>query len=295
MFGRHMLFDRAKICASWHHLERSTSMQFSFKKYVRALARLAWIPLLCGAQFLRADIMIPVVNSSFEDISGETPFNEFTFGPLNGWELYDPGSITNGGAGNTFFIGTLAPTAPVYFTNGAPHGSRVAIAFNYHGSGGTGEYGLQQTLSATLQANTTYTLQVDVGNIASGTSLDGTFFPLTGFPDYRIDLLAGGQVIASDNNSLAGSLAEGAFSTSTLQFTADPDHLQLGQLLGIRLVNLNRIDPLFPSSDLEVDFDHVRLSAITSVPEPNSLFMISTAMLGLTFLRLNRRKCNGHL
>ena len=250
------------------------------------LLTLLMLPFVCGclAKAARADF-ITLVNPSFEDISGETPFNEFTFGPFNGWGLYDPGAITNGGAGNTFFVGTLAPTAPVYFTNGAPHGQRVAIAFNYAGSGGLGEYGLQQTLTSALQANTTYTLQVDVGNIASGTSLNGTFFPLAGFPAYRIDLLAGGQVIASDNNSLGGSLADGTFATSTLQFTPDPAHSQIGQLLGIRLVNLNRIDPLFPTSDLEVDFDNVRLSTIASVPEPSCSVMLSIAAAAFAGLR----------
>jgi hypothetical protein len=164
-----------------------------------------------------ADLIV-VVNPSFEDISGETPFNEFTFGPLNGWQLYDPGLITNGGAGGTFFIGTLTPNPPAFFHSGATNGQRVGIAFNFAGCGGQGEYGMQQTLAATLQPKLTYTLQVDIGNIASGTAVNGSFFPLAGFPGYRVDLLAGGQVIASDNNSLAGAIAEGTFATSELLF-----------------------------------------------------------------------------
>ncbi len=231
--------------------------------------------------------LITVVNHSFEDISGETPFNEFTFGPLNGWQLYDPGNITDGGAGNTFFIGTLAPTAPTFFTTGASHGSRVGIAFNFLGGGGSGEYGMQQQLSATLEANVNYSLQVDVGNIASGTAANGEFFPLDGFPGYRVDLLAGGQVIASDNNSLSGSIPEGAFSTSTIQFTATSGHSQIGQVLGIRLVNLNLIDSSFPDSDLEVDFDNVRMNAVTAIPEPSSLiFLLFCSLCTLPCTRL---------
>ena len=248
----------------------------------------AWV--LLATQTLVANIaladLIVVVNPSFEDISGETQFNEFTFGPLNGWQLYDPGSITNGGAGGTFFIGTLTPGPPVFFDNGATDGQRVGIAFNYADSGGLGEYGLQQTLAATLQPNLTYTLQVDIRNIASGTALSGFFFPLTGFPGYRIDLTAGGQVIASDNNTLAGTIAEGTFATSQLQLTIGASHLLLGQALGVRLVNLNAIDPAFPNSDLEVDFDHVRLSAVTAVPEPSSMILTTiTALLLVAFRR----------
>ncbi|TWU03856.1 hypothetical protein [Neorhodopirellula pilleata] len=219
---------------------------------------------------------VTVINPGFEDISGESTFNEFTFGPLNGWDLYDPNGITNGGAGNTYFIGTLRPTAPTYFTAGAPEGQRVGIAFNFEGSGGNGEYGMSQTLTETLQANTRYTLQVDIGNIASGTGLNGDFFNLDGFPGYRVDLLAGGVLLAQDNNSLSGLIGEGDFSLSSFSFQTGATHAQLGQSLEIRLVNLNQIDAAFPAADLEVDFDNVRLSA-TSVPEPSSFGWLAIA------------------
>jgi hapalindole H/12-epi-hapalindole U/12-epi-fischerindole U synthase len=213
---------------------------------------------------------IAVVNPGFEDILGESPFNEFTFGPLNGWGLYDPHSIAAGGAGNTYFIGTLTPFEPdpvnfpgVYanFPGGAAEGQRVAIAFNFFGSGNQGEYGYQQTLAATLQPLTQYSLEVEIGNIASAFARNGQFFDLRGFPGYRVELLTGGVVIAEDDNSLAGSIADGVFGTSTVTFTTGPIHPQFGQPLSIRLMNLNIIDPLFPGSDLEVDFDGVRLDA----------------------------------
>ncbi|MEM9586091.1 MAG: hypothetical protein AAGA03_02320 [Planctomycetota bacterium] len=229
--------------------------------------------------------VVPVVNGGFEDISGEAPFNEFTFGPLNGWDLYDPGGITGGGAGGTFFIGTLMPSPPTFFDS-VPEGDRVGIAFNNFGSGGLGEYGLQQTLAATLQANTRYDLSVEIGNIASGTANNGSFFNLDGFPGYRIDLLAGGQIVAQDNNTLAGSIGEGQFATSQLQFDVGAMHGQLGQPLSIRLVNLNQVDATAPLADLEVDFDNVRLTA-TSVPEPG---MASLIVIAATLLVSRRRR-----
>lgn len=229
---------------------------------------------------------LSVANHSFENIAAESPYNEFTFGPLLGWAPYDPGAITGGGGGPTFFIGTLTPTVITdppnyeYFPTGAPDGSRVGIAFNFFGSGGAGAYGLEQTLGDTLLPNTAYTLQVEIGNIASGRSVDGTVFDLDGFPGYRVDLLAGGDVLASDNNLLAGTIAEGTFATSTVGFTTGGSHLQLGQSLGIRLVNLNVVDPSAPSADLEVDFDNVRLSAVP-VPEPG---VIALALAGLLLM-----------
>jgi hypothetical protein len=229
---------------------------------------------------------VAVVNPGFEDISGESPYNEFTFGPLSGWSLYDPFALAGSGAGPSFFIGTLTPTAPTFFTAGAAEGNRVGIAFNYAASG-TGAYGMFQTLSATLQANTTYTLQVEIGNIASGTAVDSTFYDLSGFPGYRIDLLAGGNVIAQDLNSLAGSIAEGAFATSTVSLTTGAAPAFLGQPLGIRLVNLNAIDPGAPGADREIDFDDVRLDA-SPVPEPSGAALVALAAAGWAGRRRRR-------
>ena len=210
--------------------------------------------------------LITVANPGFEDTSGQTTFNEFTFGTPAGWTIHDPvGAI---GAG--FFTGTLEPNGVDFFNGPAPEGIKVSILFNSAGQG-TGEYGYEQSLADVLTANTNYTLSVDVGNIASGFSQDGTFFDLSEFPGYRVELLAGDQVIASDNNSHA--IAEGEFETATVQFTTGSSHALLGQALGIRLVNLNEIPDGFTqqnSPDLEVDFDNVRLDA-TSIPEPTGL------------------------
>lgn len=129
-----------------------------------------------------------------------------------------------------------------------------------------------QTLSDPLLPNTTYTLDVEIGNIAAGTSVSNDFFELSGFPGYRVELLAGGEMIAQDNNSLAGTIPDGEFATSTIEFTTGDDHDQLGETLGIRLVNLNQIDPAHPGSDLEVDFDDIRLDATAAILPSNASF-----------------------
>jgi len=239
---------------------------------------------------------ITFANSGFEDISGELPQLEFTFGPLNGWDLYDPDGITGGGAGPGFFIGTLTPTAvppdpPEFFPAGAPEGQRVGIAFNFantvsntgvdaNGDGlDDNEYGFERTLGDTLQAGILYTLEVEIGNIASGQSLNGADFNLEGFPGYRIELLAGGVVIAEQEDAIAP--AEGTFQTATLSFLADALTPQLGGALGIRLINRNVIDTtdaLTAAADREVDFDDVRLSAAL-VAEPGSIALLVAGLL----------------
>ena len=225
----------------------------------------------------RADL-IDIINSSFEDTTGSIVFNEFTFGPPVGWEIYDPnGMVVNNGAGPQFWVGTLRPNPPTFFGS-VPDGERVAIPFNVAGTGNLGEYGLQQFLTATLQPNYHYTLQVEIGNIASGTAESGEFFNLDGFPGYRVDLLAGGEVIASDNNTLAGSIPEGQWRTSIVEFISTASHPRLSQALAIRLVSLNQVDPGSPAADLEVDFDHVRLMAAV-VPEPSAMLSVCLAAL----------------
>ena len=234
------------------------------------------------ASFAFADL-ITVVNPGFEDTSGQTVFNEFTFGVPNGWQIHDPNNLT-GSAG--VFTGTLEPNGTDFFDTTAPEGVKVAILFNSTREG-EGEYGYEQTLADTLQADMHYRLSVEVGNIGSGVAQNGTFFDLSEFPGYRVELLAGGVVIAQDVNSL--DIPEREWRTSVVEFTTDSSHPLLGQALAIRLVNLNVIPDGFTqatSPDLEVDFDDVRLNA-TAVPEPGSALMFLSIVVCM--LRRKRR------
>lgn len=143
-----------------------------------------------------------------------------------------------------------------------PEGRNAALVY-LAGQPGAGEAGLFQTLGATLQPSTQYTLSVAVGNIDSGTGLppfDGFgFFNLAGFPGYRVELRAGDVLLAADDNSL--QTADGTFATATVEATIGADHLALGQPLTIRLVNLNL--PGTPDEPgIEVDFDQVLLQAV---------------------------------
>lgn len=230
-------------------------------------------------------IPIAVANAGFEDTSGQAVFNEFTFGTPAGWNLHDPNSITSD---PDVFTGTLFPNGTDFFNGVAPEGDRVALLFN-RGQRDAGEYGYVQTLGDTLQANTRYTLNVAVGNIASGTAENNEFFDLSGFPGYRIDLLAGGVVIAQDLDTL--SIAEGEFLVSELVFDTGDADAQLGQALGIRLVNLNETrGALTPFPDLEVDFDDVTLDATAlAVSEPSSLALFGLGLVALAW-RARRRE-----
>lgn len=203
---------------------------------------------------------IPIVNAGFE--ADSITDGAFVVLQPQAWATYDPSGIINN-VQNA--VGVIRPNiGGEYFPTGAPEGVNAALVFL--GGNEMGEAGLQQTLSATLQANTRYRCSVQIGNIASGTSLPGSsggpgiFFDLDGFPGYRIDVLAGGSVVAAENNSMGATIPEGAWRPTRFYFDVTNSHPQLGQPLGIRLVNLKQPGtPEIPN--IEVDFDAVTLSA----------------------------------
>ncbi|MBI1292101.1 hypothetical protein GC173_12805 [bacterium] len=168
----------------------------------------------------------------------------------SGWAPYNAGNLN--GSSNVIGWGNFNGTTHFDYT---PEGSHLGVCF-LSGSP-EGEAGLQQTLSDLLELKALYTLRVEIGNIDEGTANFG-YFDLRGFPGYRVDLLAGASVLASDANTLAGSIPDGEARTSTVAFATGPSHADAGAALSIRLVNL---DSPPPGEELarEVNFDNVRL------------------------------------
>ena len=128
---------------------------------------------------------------------------------------------------------------------------------------------VSQILSANVQADTTYTLMVDVGQ-----RLD---FPLV---SYTVALIANGVTLASDSSLRP---APGTFLTDTILYNSGSNPAQLGQNLEIQLSG--------PISG-QADFDDVRLNAspTTAVPEPASLWLMVSGVVSLLSLPRRRRK-----
>ncbi len=193
----------------------------------------AWLVPAAQAQPLE------IQNPGFEAV--ELMDDEFLAGQLGGAPGW-VGTVNNG-------WGAWNPHVDAY-PDQAPEGSNIGILYQ---NPGLGSVEMSQTLSATLQPEATYTLSLFVGNPqAYFSELYNIFFDFEGFPSYRVELRAGGVVLAADDNTLLP--AEGTFEPTSITYSAASDDPLVGEPLSIRLVNFNDI-PGF-----EVDFDDVQLT-----------------------------------
>ncbi len=221
--------------------------------------------------------LVPIVNQGFE-----TPATTGTTA-ATGWNFINTGSTGFGGTynpyefggGNGYYIGANPTTDPAKGGSGYPgiFGENLGYAINV--SAGSG---LQQTLSATLLANTTYTFTVDVG------SRNGTVNS-NSFAGSLIELLAGSTVIASSTDTVgptAGTFRDQvALLANSNSFSA-----LIGQTLSVEILTTNAA-----ASGRATDWDNVRLDASpASVPEPASVLMMLTAATAVGACQLIRRR-----
>ena len=195
---------------------------------------------------------IPIVNPSFEDpVLAE-----------DGWTWLDvPGWTQVGGEGPGVWNVTTGDFDPVV----APEGQNVLYTENAVGDAG----GVAQVLTETFAANTDYTLTVSVGN-------SWAYY----WSGYNVQLLAGGTVIAEDDNTLWPDYM--LWDTSIVEYTYDPGDLGLvGQPLEIRLLNLGIDMDAADPSVVGVEFD-----AVSLIPEPTTLVLLCLG--GLALLRKKR-------
>ncbi len=188
---------------------------------------------------------IEVVNPGFEDpVLVDDDFVSGHDGTVPGWVA---SGAWYAGAWNT-------PTGA--YPGEAPEGLNVGWTWATLDDPGI-EVSQMQTLSETLEGGATYTLSVRVGNaMAYWSEFNQWQYEFEGFPGYRVELLAGGQVIAVDDSSITPD--EGTFAETSVSYEVQQGDPLIGEQLGIRFVNPNDGRP-----GQEVDFDDVRLSKET--------------------------------
>jgi hypothetical protein len=197
--------------------------------------------------------LLTVANNSFETPVVTAPSGSIGSSGtavLGGW-TFDSG-VNSGGFANPTIGQTNLPGGWYGSPANLPTGAGNQIAWS---NGGT----ISQTLSATLQANTVYTLDVYVGrrqNVA--------------FAGYNIELYAGGNLLAS-NNSVTP--AEGTFAPVTVSYTSGIS-VTPGQALEIRLTSLTGLNA-------QTNFDLITLDA-ASIPEPSAILgLLGFGLLGI--------------
>ncbi|TRV45843.1 MAG: PEP-CTERM sorting domain-containing protein [Microcystis panniformis Mp_MB_F_20051200_S9] len=204
--------------------------------------------------------LLTINNSSFEGPTAplqSTPtFGYYTINDITNWSLsptpsiqgvLDPGLSEPLNPGNQFY------GLPANLPLGA--GNQIAWS-----NGGT----ISQTLSATLQANTRYTLGAFVGRRFSAI-----------FAGYTIRLLAGNTLLSSISNTDSGPTpAQGTFAPVSFTYTSG-DIVTPGQQLTIELFT--------PSVTAgQTNFDLITLDAASTIPEPSAILgLLGFGLLGI--------------
>jgi hypothetical protein len=192
-----------------------------------------------------------IANNSFENpmittITDPSGFNTVSSGTSNNWTF--TGGTQQGFANPT--IGHNSGGSWYGPSPTIPNGNQVAWS-----NGGT----ISQTLSATLQTNTVYTLGAFVGNRLS-----------LNFPGYNIGLYAGGNLLASNSGVTP---ADGTFAPVTVSYTSGIS-VTPGQALEIRLTSQT-------VTNAQTNFDLITLDA-ASIPEPSAILgLLGFGLLGI--------------
>jgi hypothetical protein len=219
-----------------------------------SLVLLAVAMLLVASAAVQADV-VAIVNPSFENPTPLTDLNDETglCATPTGWTWTRPEVDAAG------MFNMSQTSGPGPHVSSIPDGSQAVWA---------NRSSLHQVLSESLKANTTYTLTAYAGarndlNMNQFGDSDPTI--RLGYGDtYGANLLS----VATSNCPMP---AKGAWNLWTVTYQTGSSPAGLGEHLRIEL-NMCSIQPLF---------DNVSLTATTVTPEPSSLVLVASSLIGL--------------
>jgi hypothetical protein len=234
----------------------------------------------CGLVTQMPASSITILNPSFEDQSVPQggPFNVSDMVIVD-WDESDPNNMG-------FVAYSVFYALPTEYPGGAPDGVNVAQVF---GDGRTAF--ISQTLSATLQANDTYTFTG-----YAGLRLDTSAFPeaVLGCAAANAAVEAGGNILtpvgALGGDISCSSLSLGNFTKFTFVFSTGTNPAGLGDPLEIVLTATGSGSVSEPT---EIDFDDISMSDTAgsnspspSAPEPATFGTMASALaIGIIILR----------
>jgi hypothetical protein len=225
--------------------------------------------------------IITVPNFSFEtpaDTSATVPYH--ILGTTNSTGATDPLTDWNYTTNNVRGYGVVATSTLT--TPGTSQGSQAAYLQVYNG----GNFGTLTTANSlgVITPFTLYTLTVAVGAPATFTGSPATGGVTTAGKtagEAIFGLTGNGTIFASQ--SVAPNLvSQGTLVDYTVTFTTGASGGDIGKALGISLESLKddypgNVDPGY-ESDI---FDNVRLTAVSTIPEPSTYAMIGLGLLSL--------------
>lgn len=235
---------------------------------------------------------ITVPNFSFEtpaDTTIAAPYDKL--GTANSTGVADPLPSWNYTTNNTNGYGVVSTSTLT--TLGTSDGSQAAFIDVYNG----GNFGTLTTANSlgVISANTLYTLTVAVGapatwvgdpyaGVGGGHLTEGE----TG-AEAILSLTGDGTIFASQSVD-ASVVSEGTLVDYTVTFTTGASGGVIGQDLGISLESLKEDYPGNVDPGIEADiFDNIRLTAVSTVPEPSTYAMLLGG-LGMLMLVVRLRK-----
>ena len=245
------------------------------RRFCLSIGFAASIGLLLTSGSVRA-VSITLVNPSFELDVLDNPVDpqdgSYTFTAPPGWT--SDGTLNSRGTQNPVEA-QYTSAGDASGTLGVPLGGdgRQSL-FSAGAGGGHGGYFTQVT-GATLEAGHTYELTVAVGQQLDRPAQDlfyiGMYTP--GFAN-----------LLSVNAGTGAELTAGRFVDISTSFTANEAQAGLGLMVYVEGKN-GAAENLIRTTG----FDNVRLTAVAPVPEPSTLVLLTTCVLGQLAAALRRR------